>query len=240
MCQSGIVLLAYVDESYTKERYYIAALVVPEHSLIPLVRVLDSVIATAARAFPELAPTAELHGHDIVGGKGDWKPLQPKMRARIGVYRDATEAIAAQDLAIIVRGVHVPRLHRRYLFPDEPHSIVLSHLIERIDEYAEARGQLAMLIADEVAGQDQHRRSLWEYQRTRTRGYRSRQITRVADTIHFAPSSASRLLQAADLVAYLYRRRATHTETDARAERVNAALWAPLEPKVHHAGCWMP
>jgi hypothetical protein len=38
------------------------------------------------------------------------------------------------------------------------------------------------MIADEVDGQDGYRRDLWQYQQTRTWGYRGRQITRVVDT----------------------------------------------------------
>src|ERR1700678_321438 len=58
-----------------------------------------------------------------------------------------------------------------------------------------------------------HRRGLWRYQRSATWGYRSRQITRVADTLHFAPSSSSRLVQAGDLARVLARRIATHPAT---------------------------
>jgi hypothetical protein len=113
-------------------------------------------------------------------------------------------------------------------------------LVERVDEYAEGIGQNALLIADEVDQQDSYRRDLWRYQRSATWGYRSRQITRVVDTLHFAPSSSSRLVQAADLVAFLARRIATHTETDSRSKQAYAAMWARIAPKIWHQGCWWP
>ena len=120
-----------------------------------------------------------------------------------------------------------------------PHESTLTFLIERVDEYAERVDDLALIIADEVDGQERFRRDLWHYQRQSTWGYRARQITRVVDTIHFAPSKSSRLVQAADLVAYMARRQ-THVETDGRAARANAVIWARLGPCIWHQQCWFP
>lgn len=234
------MLLAYVDESFTTMWYYIAALVVPDTSVVSLTAALDEVVQKAVDDHGGIDPATELHGNSLVGAKDGWEALAPKVRARIGVYMNAIAAIAAHDVAVIVRGVDSDRLKKRYTRPDPPHSVVLTHLIERVDEYAEAQNDLALMIADEVWGQDTHRRSLWEYQRTATWGYRSRQITRVIDTIHFAPSSSSRLVQAADLIAFLYRRRATHAETDPRSAKAFADLWDRIKPKIHHAMCWYP
>ena len=234
------VLLTYVDESYTKERYLLAALVVPDHEANSLTAALDAVAGSAASEFGHVDPMAELHGYDLVAGKGDWIGLASKVRARIAVYNRALQAIADHDVGVLIRSVDIPRLHRRYPAPDHPHSIALAHLIERVDEHAAGSDELALIIADEVDGQDDYRRELWRYQRLRTRGYRSRRITQVVDTIHFAPSASSRLLQAADLIAYLARRRTTHVESDPRAEKANAALWARIEPRVVHNHCWLP
>lgn len=234
------MLLAYVDESYTKACYYMAALLVPGDAAVSLTQALDDVVTKAMYDHGEVHGRAELHGYDLVSGKGDWARLAPKIRARIGVYNNALQAIADHDVTVILRGVDTVRLDQRYRKPDHPHSIVLAHLIERVDEFAESTGDLALMIADEVSGQDEYRRNLWEYQRVATRGYRARRITRVVDTIHFAPSTSSRLVQAADLIAYLHRRRQTHVEMDERAKKANEALWARVQPRVHHSHCWCP
>lgn len=47
-------------------------------------------------------------------------------------------------------------------------------------------------------------------------------------------------MQAIDLVTFLYRRMETHTEPNDKAKRANEQLWARIEPKVHHRGCWYP
>jgi hypothetical protein len=233
------VLLSYLDESATKDRFYIAAVCVPESQLVPLTKALDDVVAKAAKSFG-IDEATELHGHEIVNGKGPWKPFAQEHRIRIGVYDDAMAAIGSHDVHIILRGLDIARQRERYARVDPPHSVVLPHTLERIDELAAARDDYALVIADEAEGQNDHRRDLWIFQRQATWGYRSRQLARIVDTMHFVPSHHSRLVQAADLVAFLYRRRQTHTERDARSERANAALWARVQPRVWHAGIWLP
>ncbi|MGL4176805.1 MAG: DUF3800 domain-containing protein [Dermatophilaceae bacterium] len=235
------MLLAYLDESYTKERYFIAAVLVPDASARPLTQALDGIVTQTSEDHPDLSRDAELHGYDIVAGKADWECLAPRVRVRIGVFDKALQALAAHDVRLVIRSVDIVGLDRRHPNGhDHPHSIVMTHLVERIDEYAEKAGHNALLIADEVTDQDTYRRDLGHYQRLSTWGYRSRQITHIVDTLHFAPSTASRLVQAADLVAYLARRIATHTETDPRAERANARLWSHVQPLIVHEGCWWP
>jgi hypothetical protein len=155
------------------------------------------------------------------------------------VYNKAMQAIADHDVKVIVRSMDVDGQRRRYTQCDPPHSVTLSHLIERVDECAKQAGELALLIADEVDGQNDYRRELWGYQRFWTPGYRARKITAIVDTIHFAPSSASRLLQAADLIAYMARRR-IHVETDERARKANVGIWARIQPRIWHDECWWP
>lgn len=83
--------------------------------------------------------------------------------------------------------------------------MVLTHLVERI--YARSSWQHknapVLAIANEVAVPASHRRNLWHFQRYSTPGYRPRTLNNIVDAIHFAPSSASRLVQAVDLVAFL-------------------------------------
>jgi hypothetical protein len=58
--------------------------------------------------------------------------------------------------------------------------------------------------------------------------------------MHFAPSKASRLVQAADLIAYLHRRIESKTDLDERAKRANHELWGRIRPKIHHCLTWEP
>jgi hypothetical protein len=94
------------------------------------------------------------------------------------------------------------------------------------------------MIADEVDHRDEHRRNLWYAQRWSTWGYKAQTIDRIVDTLHFAPSHSTRLLQAADVATFLYRRRAAHIETDPRAEKEWARLYAIMEPIISRQHRW--
>jgi len=233
--------LTYVDESHSRGAYFLGALLCPESEAISLAESLDAVVEKAMDDYGGFRPDTELHGYDIFQGKRDFARLDSMPRARIGIYAGALQVIADHDVKIVLRGVDIDRLERRYgANHDEPHSIVLTHLLERVDVLAERQGELALIIADECDGQEQYRDDLRVYRTAGTWGYRSRKITRIVDTMHFASSAASRLLQAADLVAFLHHRIQIGADTDPRAKRANEELWGRVAPKVAHQGIWVP
>ncbi|MFT3851922.1 MAG: DUF3800 domain-containing protein [Ilumatobacteraceae bacterium] len=233
------MLLAYVDESYSKRRYWIAAMVYDDASASALVADLDGLVERAAVAYG-ISPGAELHGYDLFHAKRDWAPMKGKTRALISVYAHACEAIGRSSADIIVRGVDLDRLQARYSNPETPHSIVLAHMLERIHDRARQRGQHALVIADEIDGADQHQRALQLARSSGTTGYRARRLDRIVDTIHFVPSRSSRLLQAADLVAFIVNRRdgniARHPDERATLDR----MWERVSGRVTHMHCWSP
>ncbi|MEU0961920.1 DUF3800 domain-containing protein [Micromonospora aurantiaca] len=118
--------------------------------------------------------------------------------------------------------------------------MVLSHLLERVDGYAAMRDELALVIADEVDNPASHRSDLTRYRVDGTGGYRSRRLSRIVDTLHFAPSHASRLVQAVDLVTFLFRRMASGAGADPREATTNTRLWSWVEPRRYHSWCWHP
>jgi hypothetical protein len=231
------VLLTYVDESYTSGWFTMTALLVDGPSAVALTDELDRVAITAAKAYG-LDAVPEIHGYEIFQGDGVWKGVP--VRARVGVFDDVIEAVAGQNVSIIARAMDIVGQRARYAAPEPPHTVVLQHLLERIDERVTLLGEYALVIADEVDGQAKHRADLSAYRDVGTSGYRHRKITRIVDTLHFAPSQASRLVQAADVITFLYRRVFTHGETDERARRAKIRMWNRLKPRVHHELCWFP
>lgn len=214
-----------------------AALLVDGPAAVALTDELDRVATAAAKAYG-VVPGVELRGHEIFHGRGAWSGVP--IRARVGVFDDVVEAVAAQDVHVIARAMDVVGQRVRYPVPDQPHSVVLQHLLERVDECATNLGDYALVIADEVDGQAKHRADLSNYREVGTAGYRHRKLTRIVDTLHFAPSHASRLVQAADVITFLYRRVFTHVETDERSRKAKAAMWSRLRPRVRHELCWFP
>ena len=65
---------------------------------------------------------------------------------------------------------------------------------------------LCQLVRDAVPHDMGLRISVQQEQRWSLPGYRSRRLTRIVDPLHCAPSQASRLVQAVDVVAFLFRR----------------------------------
>jgi hypothetical protein len=53
-------------------------------------------------------------------------------------------------------------------------------------------------------------------------------------------SRHSRLIQAADLITFMYVRITRHTESDPRAAHANARLWSRVSPLVVHDFTWRP
>ncbi|GIH51624.1 hypothetical protein SAMN05421833_12938 [Microbispora rosea] len=92
------MLLAYVDESYTRNRYSMVALLVPDVQAISLTRALGEVVAGAAQAYEVVLP-AELHGTDLLHGNRGWAPIVQMRRAAVGVYHAAFLAIADHEVA---------------------------------------------------------------------------------------------------------------------------------------------
>ena len=58
-----------------------------------------------------------------------WKGVP--VRARVGVFDDVVEAIAARDVRVIARAMDVVGQRARYRVPDPAHTVVLQHLLER-------------------------------------------------------------------------------------------------------------
>jgi len=231
------VLLTYVDESYTDDWFIMAALLVDGPAAVALTQELNRVARRAAIAYG-LDVDPELHGYEIFHGSGSWGDVP--VRARVGVFDDVVEAVASHDVRVILRAMDRVGQRERYGYVEPAHTVVLSHLLERIDECVIGLGEYALVIADEVDTEARHRADLSSYRQFGTEGYRTSKLTRIVDTLHFAPSSDSRLVQASDVLAFLYRRVHTIQETDERSRKAKLAMWSRLEPRIHHQNCWFP
>lgn len=233
--------LVFVDESESKRFYWVAALIAHERAIEPITRAFSEICRTAALKFG-VDPDAELHGYELFHAEGDWLPMKEQIRARIGIYAQALNAIGTHDVEIILRGVDKRRLLQRYAYPDDPHAVVLRHVLERVDERVETAydSEPTLVIADQVTEPERYRRDLERCRLVGTGGYRSRRIRCIVDTIHFVPSRASRMVQAIDMTLFLSRRMSDRAGMDGIADRVNADLWSLVQPRVLHRGQWTP
>lgn len=243
--------LAYLDESHDPAEYWIAGLIIPAMSAQALEFALDEVVSKAVGQFPQqLAAQAdsgkpiELHGHALAQGTDDWVSMHPMLRARLGIYEDALSAIANVDGTAIIRtGVDRKRQRERYgEKADHPHEWALTFALERTHDVVKGRNGMVLVTCDQTDDPDRHHANLRVFRKFSTGGTMPRRLTTIVDTIHFADSCHSRLVQAADLVSYI----AFRTRTDQLYQRSGKAadsakrLWDIVEPLQSRYYLWRP
>lgn len=233
----GRVLFAFIDESYTKDRYYVAALVISVDDITQLSEVIKA-SATYARGFGVPFGT-EFHGHRIMSGRDGWESIRNKHRAAGQIYGHVLAGLAKLPAKVFIEGVDIARLNARYSYPDPPHLVCLRHVLEDVNNYAGTKSEDVIVICDQVTDQDSHARRFGIYQRIGTGGFRASKLGRI-EQMMFADSADSPGLQAVDLAVYLFRRRDAHPTNDVRAQRLVDKLWRTLRPIVAKARRWDP
>lgn len=181
---------------------------------------------------------------ELFHGKEDWKDVGA--RARAGLHEKVIDEILATDLTILLRSVSEERLLRRQERRDYPvrfpaEQVCFQHILQRVDRLAASAGTYALVIADERGDRERHRERFATYQTEGTPGvYMHTTLNSLLDTVHFAPSHRSRMLQAADMLAFTYRRCQTVVESDQRAQRVMDRMWSKIATsgKLFEPGQW--
>ncbi|WP_163541655.1 DUF3800 domain-containing protein [Occultella kanbiaonis] len=234
------MLLAYVDESYTRDFFYLGALVVDSGEQAREIETgLDLLIEefrTSGAA--QVSRDVELHGKEIFHGQDGWANVP--VRVRIAIYRRAMTLVRQSGARVVIRGMDCARQRARYARPDPPHEVVLAHLLESLNGMAAKDRDHVLVVADEVHTSERHRTNFRNYREWGTPGYTPSTLNRILDTIHFAPSHHSRLLQASDLITYLYRRRKTNPEPNAKAQAATDSVWSEIAPSVRREWTWRP
>lgn len=237
------MLLCFVDESDHGDFRGFAAVIADEHATKELTDELNRLMIQASVDYGIPAET-EIHGHPLFHGKENWK--QVGARARANVHEKVIDAIVAADVAILLRSVSERRLRERqarnnYPIQFPPEQVCFQHILQRADRFAKASNTYALVIADERGDRERHRERFTIYQTDGTPGvYMRTKLDALLDTVHFAPSHHSRMLQAADMLAFTYRRYQTVVETDHRAQRVMDRMWSKLQlsGKLYEDGQW--
>lgn len=237
------MLLCFVDESHEGDIYAFGAVLADEHATKDLTASLTRIIDQASVDYG-IARSAEIHSYPLWHGRDDWDGVPT--RARASVFRQTVQAIAASDVTVLMRGVSLSRLARRqqsenYPVDFPPEQVCFQHILQRANAVAQIRNDYALIIADERDDRERHRDYFATYQAEGTPGiYMNTNLGRLLDTVHFAPSHRSRMLQAADTVAFLYRRWNSVTESDARTQTLMSNLQQTLmgSGKVYQNGIW--
>lgn len=241
--QTGVVLLCFVDESNKDDFFGFAAVLADEMATKNLTASLNRIMDQAAVDYG-ISRTAEIHGHPMFHGKDDWRDVPT--RARVSVFDKVLDAIVGEDVTILLRDINAERLRARqarehYPVNFPPEQVCFQHILQRADQVARSKNDYALMIADERGDRERHRDRFATYQTRGTPGvYMHSTLDRLLDTVHFAPSHHSRMLQAADALAFTYRRRETVVETDPRSLATVSRHWAKIRDcgKVYDPATW--
>lgn len=237
------MLLAFVDESDHGDFHCFGAVLAGEAATKNLTDTLNTLMTKASVDYGVPA-TTEFHAHPMFHGKDAWANVG--QRARANLHEKVIDAIIEADVTLLLRHVSRQRLLERQArrsYPERfpPEQVCFQHILQRVNAIAEDRDAYALVIADERGDRERHRERFATYQTRGTPGvYRHTTLPALLDTVHFAPSHHSRMLQAADMLAFTYRRYKTVTERDHRAQQVMDRLWSKLHDsgKLFDPGGW--
>lgn len=139
----GLMLVAYIDESYDNREYvgyWMTAVIVREKALATY---WEALLAIANG--PGLALDTELHGSDLFHGDKAFKGMSPN--DRIAVYRRGLEVVREHALCVLV-AAHIPDSEGAPSLMDWRMS-VLSKLVPEIERVARAQSEFVVLVCDE-------------------------------------------------------------------------------------------
>ena len=212
------MLAAYVDESEDQDDRWVAAVIVRAERREMAVTCLDEVMRRLTDRYPHVPADAELHAHEIFNRHGAWADIP--IEQLIALYEAALGCLESAGARFVYHG-HVawsapqvpvspdPRKADLYaaLFGSKPaanHRILMVDLFEGLDAAFEKWGEVGFVRADEhhlasavAADLDAFRAWL------RSTGRESR----IDGGLVFTSSASCRLIQGADLAAFLHRRR---------------------------------
>ena len=145
-----------------------------------------------------LAKETEFHGKELVGGRGNFKGR---------AYQDRLEVLT--KLLAIIGQEKVKRVYIRIIPANITHSstppdeIAFMYLIEQADSLFKSLGGVGMMFGDydePMIGSSVA--SLSRFRAGGTQWHRGRNIENIIDTVHFARSHHSRMIQLADVFLY--------------------------------------
>ena len=232
------VLEAYVDESYCEDWFFMAAAVSTDMAQVAS---LDFAIQGLLREVFEprgLPHPEEIHGHEIMQGKGPWVAVP--LAERLSVMGRVLQELRRHDVRFIIRGLDRVAQRRRYRDVFEPYPMILTHVLRTANAYASEGDQRIRLVCDEIDQHDRHRAMLERHRHQGTPGYQRTTLEQVYGQLTFQSSIKSPMIQAADVVAYLRHRIAAKPAPDRRELRARRSLWRIVEPLIDHDYVWKP
>ena len=194
--------VVYFDEvKYEKNRspfYWLGAIVADAEQIQDLERQVND-LAEEIFGTRTLTKETEFHAADILSGNKQFKGWDASRRVST-LKRLVTIFGSARGLGKVYVKMDVGKM-----LSDDVEGIAFMYLVERVDLYLRTQESPGMLIGDRenetVAGKFAEKLS--HYRTDGTQYEFGQQLERLLDTVHFTHSHHSRMLQLADLHAWL-------------------------------------
>lgn len=216
-------VFSFVDESErARSHYFMGALVASEPQVQTVTEAMDQLMDEFSQAFPSLSPGTEFHASEMMNGKGAWKKVS--LRAKFSLFRRVFTIIRESGARVFVEGIHYAKLAPEANTNLTPRERAFSHLFEKINMYGSLDNQIS-IIADKHHDERTSRSNFSSYRLTGVYSNRANRLENINPHLSFVDSRESRLLQAADMVTYIYNRLMTKEESDDRAEKFKEELW---------------
>ena len=154
--------------------------------------------------------------------------------ARFWLYSKALKVVAGSQANAFIEGINVSKLvARNYVRQFSPREVAFNYLLERIDMRGHGSNSTIQLIADDHHTSEISASNFKNYQSIGTFGYKSSRLTNLISPIEFIDSKSDRVLQASDMVTYIFNRVHTVKESDPRAVAEKLKLWKIIEPMMN-------
>ena len=144
-----------------------------------------------------LSKDTEFHAKDIAQGKGNCKTRKPA--ERVEMLEGLLDILGEPSVSKIYARMTPSKVH----FPTDPERDTFMLFVEKIESFLKSRSDIGMLFGDY-----DHKMispsitNLSQYRIGRTSWALGRNISCLVDTVHFAHSHHSRLVQLADIYVY--------------------------------------
>lgn len=234
-----VVLSLFIDESYKRDHYYLAGVLVDDKQKEKLNSDLDE-FANKLQKRNQWSKPPEFHGHRLMNALDDWTSLQDHIGARIAIYQKVMHIVQNSGARVYLEGVDTKRLNARYRYPDKPHEIVLRHLLERVNEHCAKENTKCKIIADSVPHQDEYNDAIQNFKIMGTPGYKSQILLNIDGNINFVDSRRIRGVQAADICVYILRRDREELSVSKKSKRATARLVNALGSALVYERKWIP
>jgi hypothetical protein len=194
------MLITYFDEvkpsAPDQPYYWLGGLMIDDHLIPTLEQEINALAVKCFGAGSGLTNQTEFHASDIASGRRNFKKVRnPAIRFDI-----LKELIKIYDKEHGVYRVAV-RLDASKLYPGtDAEELAMMYLIERVNRFCRRTSTLAMLIGDYEKEKTVNKavQNLARYKEDGTPYAFGQDIDQLVDTVHFAHSHNSRLLQLAD------------------------------------------